>query len=367
MRDAWHNNNGEMYAIPYNLSAAEIENLQIVARKGTFSCPYCKAALYIRHGDINGTYFSHQHGESCEPSKVVTAAYKRYVKQKKRESHRQELIVTMMRDELNVLSRIYSTLEVKFGYLDLAFNNHIPDLIVTIQNRKYALSVLTDINRTTDSIAAKTIKAREQDFIKKGYKPIWFIERSQLAVDTDKKSLVFWTSEQAALQEHNEDATWTQFLHTLAPSDELIRIMNLDKQHLHSSIEVKSILYITPANEDIALQIYRVIENRTSNPPKATFLTDAYTLSIAEAFAVNNDALRLSLPDVEREMRTAYQKLFLKNQLELQQQEEFRRIETERIEKEREKVRNETKKVIQKIPDKTSRLSNLMQAYKQNN
>ncbi|MGE8077442.1 hypothetical protein [Peribacillus loiseleuriae] len=47
MRDAWHNNEEEMYAIPYNLSEAEIENLKVVARKGTLSCPYCKAALYM--------------------------------------------------------------------------------------------------------------------------------------------------------------------------------------------------------------------------------------------------------------------------------------------------------------------------------
>ncbi|MEG0451405.1 MAG: competence protein CoiA family protein, partial [Lysinibacillus sp.] len=80
MRDAWHNNEEKLYAIPYKLSAAEIENLKEVARKGTFSCSYCKAAIYIRHGEINGTYFAHQHGEGCEPSKVGTVAYKRYEK-----------------------------------------------------------------------------------------------------------------------------------------------------------------------------------------------------------------------------------------------------------------------------------------------
>ncbi|WP_436455580.1 hypothetical protein [Lysinibacillus capsici] len=41
----------------------------LVARKGTYRCPSCN--LYIRHGDINGTYFSHRQGESCEPFKAV--------------------------------------------------------------------------------------------------------------------------------------------------------------------------------------------------------------------------------------------------------------------------------------------------------
>lgn len=73
-------------------------------------------------------HFSHKHGEGCEPSKAVTIAYKRYEKQMKRESNRQELIVTMMRDELNVLSRISPLLEVQFGYLD--FNKDLPDLVI---------------------------------------------------------------------------------------------------------------------------------------------------------------------------------------------------------------------------------------------
>lgn len=155
----------------------------------------------------------------------------------------------MMRDELNVLSRIYPKLEVRFGNLDLAFINHIPDLVVSIQDQKYALTVLTDINRSTDQTVAKTIKAREQDFVEKGYKPIWFIERSLLAIDTDNKSLVFWASELAALQEQNEDIAWTRLLQDLTHSNELVNIMNWDKTHLDSSINVKSIIYVTPARK----------------------------------------------------------------------------------------------------------------------
>ncbi|RHW37454.1 hypothetical protein D1B33_07885 [Lysinibacillus yapensis] len=83
-------------------------------------------------------------------------------------------------------------------------------------------------------------------------------------------------------------------------------------------LNVKSIIYVTPANVDIAFQIYRVVENRASNRPKATFLTDTYTLSIAEAFIVDNDALRFSLPNVQKEIRLAYQELFLNNKLEHQ-------------------------------------------------
>ena len=103
-----------------------------------------------------------------------------------------------------------------------------------IQDQKYALTVLTDINNSTEQTVAKTIKAREQDFVEKRYKPIWFIERSQLTIDTDNKSLVFWASELAALQDQNEDIAWTRLLQDLAPSNELVNIMNWDKTHLDS-------------------------------------------------------------------------------------------------------------------------------------
>lgn len=73
MREARHKNDEKNYFIPQNLSENEVENLKQIAKKGTFICPYCKAQLYVKSGEILGNFFSHLHGESCEASRQSEA------------------------------------------------------------------------------------------------------------------------------------------------------------------------------------------------------------------------------------------------------------------------------------------------------
>ncbi|WP_167397304.1 competence protein CoiA family protein [Lysinibacillus mangiferihumi] len=52
MREAWHTNEETLYIIPQNLHADEIDNHKQIAEKGTFICPYCKAQLSLKSGEI---------------------------------------------------------------------------------------------------------------------------------------------------------------------------------------------------------------------------------------------------------------------------------------------------------------------------
>ncbi|WP_431027793.1 competence protein CoiA family protein [Lysinibacillus sp. LZ02] len=83
MREAIHVNNQIRYIIPQDLSEAEIQNHKLIANKGTFNYPYCDAKLFVKSGPILGNYFSHQHGESCEPSKQSEARSRKYEHQKR--------------------------------------------------------------------------------------------------------------------------------------------------------------------------------------------------------------------------------------------------------------------------------------------
>ena len=70
------------------------------------------------------------------------------------------------------------------------------------------------------------------------------------------------------------------------------------------------------------------------------------------------------MPNVESEMRIAYQELFLNNKLEHQRKEELERVEKERIYKERRYVRKQ-KRCFRLYQIKFSRLGQLMHMYKQ--
>ncbi len=52
LREAWHTNEETLYIIPQNLHADEIDNHKQIAEKGTFICPYCKAQLSLKSGEI---------------------------------------------------------------------------------------------------------------------------------------------------------------------------------------------------------------------------------------------------------------------------------------------------------------------------
>ncbi|MGE7923343.1 competence protein CoiA family protein [Viridibacillus arvi] len=71
MREARHKNDEKIYLIPQNLSESEVENHKQIAKKGTFTCPYCEARLIVKSGDILGNCFSHLYGEGANlPNKV---------------------------------------------------------------------------------------------------------------------------------------------------------------------------------------------------------------------------------------------------------------------------------------------------------
>lgn len=57
MKEAWHLNDKKIYFISQSLSEIEIKNLKQIAKKGTFSCPYCSAKLIVKSGEKMGNFF----------------------------------------------------------------------------------------------------------------------------------------------------------------------------------------------------------------------------------------------------------------------------------------------------------------------
>lgn len=307
MREAWHTNEEKLYIIPQNLPAVEIDNYKQIAKKGTFICQYCKAKLYVKSGEILGNFFSHLHGESCEASKQSEARYNKYEKQKKNDTPRQPHIVALINDELNVLAKVYPHVTVNPGYLNQDFSKHIPDITLKINNYKYAIIVVTHITASTDQAIAKSIQNQKNYYASLGYEPLFFIERNHLGIDIDGQSLVLWKTELQALTSQKADIHWKNFLKQLGELGDLQAVLKLPKTDLN----VKSIMYITPANEAISIEAFHVLEHPNTLPLKAHFFSMPYKLTFAQAFKINNEKLSLADLDIEINNQSKYAEHFL--------------------------------------------------------
>ncbi|SDH63808.1 Competence protein CoiA-like family protein [Planococcus glaciei] len=378
MREAWHTNNEEMYIIPQNLNTTEIYNHKQIAKKGTFLCPYCNAKLYVKSGEIHGTYFSHLHGESCEESQKSELRYSKYEKQKHDETPRLPQILAVMKDELEVLSKVYPQITHSNGYLNSDFVTFVPDISLKINEHKYAITIVTNITSSTDISKAKNIKKQREYYTTLGYEALFFIERSNLGIDIDKHSLVLWESEKEALTTQTSDTLWEEFLIQLSPVSDLKLILNLPLADLN----VKSIIYITPADQAIAIEAFHVLEQHNTTPLKAYFLSMPYTLSFSQAFKMENNILLLADLNNERENQTKYaenfqnaKKIYLEKLklLELQQKE-YDLEQTLKAEKQK-KITSDKRKIMQEnfrkntyhSLEKEKRLEMLTKSYSQNN
>ena len=301
MREALHVNNQQLYFIPQDLSDMEIENHKQNANKGTFICPYCEAKLKVRSGPVLGNYFAHLHGEGCEPSQQSEARSKKYEQLKKDDTPRHPQIVAIMLDELEVIAKTYENITCTRGYLNPDFTKkYIPDITLKIYERRYAITIFTNISPTTDQSKAKSIQKQREYYASLGYEPLFFIERSNLAIDIDKESLVLWVSENEALSAQPTDHEWRDFFNTLATSNELNKYLNIPEVPL----DIKSIMYITPADQTIAVQSFHVIPIPSIGPPKAYFFAAPYTLTFSAAFKITNDQLLLANKNIEAQQNS---------------------------------------------------------------
>ena len=318
------------------------------------------------------------HGEGCELSKQSEARSKKYEKLKKDDTPRHPQILAMMFDELDVLSRVYDHITCNHGYLDATFSKYIPDISLQIHNHKYAITIFTNITSTSDATKAKDLQKQRDYYHSLGYEPLFFIERSNLAIDIDGHSLVLWASEREALTTQAADLHWQNFLSHLAPPSELQQLLNVPA----TSLDIKSIMYITPADQSIAIEVFHVMEQAHTAPPKAYFFSKPYKLTFAQAFKLANETLTLANMQIEMENQARFAEKFkqaklahLEEQNKLEQKRQQQLLEEKNLKEQRRKLSEEKNKIYQESvqnsaynrADKAKKMAMLQQAYKTNN
>ncbi|WP_080848396.1 competence protein CoiA family protein [Cytobacillus gottheilii] len=351
MREALHVIDNELVNLPYSATTDEVANLKKLAKKEIYQCPYCQAKLIVKHGEERGLYFSHQHSEACEESRIIDRAEKRYIKQIERESKLHTVLVDIILDELEIKSKINKEMYVSLGYREKNDWKEYPDIYVKLPMKELAISIITNVNPTDDSKLAQQIKKRHEYFLNKGVEPVWFIEKKEQAIEKEKNSIILWDAELSIASKTKEDTKWDILISNEIDDEDFFNYFNYPTTFTHD-VDVKSLYYIFNTDEKIVVRVQRFLKDRIMKPFRAFLLNEGYEIPFADALAIE-DGFMLSNSEIEEEYRKVFQdKINQKRDEKAEQQrheEETRKKRLEQEEKERKRNTEEREMILNNL------------------
>ncbi|EJS68621.1 competence protein CoiA family protein [Bacillus cereus] len=344
MREAVHVVENALFRLPNPARKDEIENLKKLAEKGLFQCPYCKARVIIKSGEVVPPHFSHLYSEACEESKVMERAEKRYSKQVERETVKHLVMVSIIYNELLTQSRNRDDVEVEYGYKVKHNLTEFPDIWVKVGKKEFAISVVTNVNFSKDDGLAKRIKKRHQIFIGDEMTPIWFIENKELSIEKDKNAIVLWDAEAVIAIKSEEDKKWDAMLNTVIEDKSFFRPFNYVPSMNNISVDVRSMYYISSLEDRIVVHIQRFMTDCVEKPLRSFLLNDGYEIPFADALIINQE-FALCNPEQEEKNRKHFLERY---QLLVKELEEKEACESEMEKKRIEGLRKEKEELLER-------------------
>ncbi|RPF54422.1 competence protein CoiA family protein [Aquisalibacillus elongatus] len=297
MREAIHAIDETIEVLPFTSNFDEINNFKKLAKKGIYKCPYCNSELIVKSGEEREVHFAHKHSEACIDSKEFDQAEKRYSKQIERETKTHKVLVDIVYDELTTQTKVNNELFVEKGYRFKTDLKYYPDIITKVNNKTFAISIVTNVSPTTDSSLAKQINTRHEYFKDNDMIPLWYIEKKESAIEKDKNAIVLWDAENNISSKTKEDREWDRHLEDIIKDKEFFKPFNYPISMDEIKIDVRSMYYIYSTETNIKVKLQRFLRDRTAKPFRAFLLLDGYelpfasTLRLAEEFELNNAEL----------------------------------------------------------------------------
>jgi DNA-directed RNA polymerase subunit RPC12/RpoP len=354
LREALHVIDKETFILPYSATIEEVTNFKKLAEKDLFQCPYCSAKLIVKSGEERGLYFSHLHSEACVESKAFDKAEKRYKKQTERETKIHKVLMNIVFDELSTQSKNNPKIAVDYGYKAKSHLKDYPDIWVKINDKEYALSIVTNIKSTMDSKLAEQITKRHQYFLGHRMEPIWFIEKKEQSIEKEKNAIILWDAEISISSKTNEDRKWELLLDGMIKDRNFFNYFNYPVSKAIPLIDVRSMYYIYSNEEKIVVKIQRFLKDRDLRPYRSFLLNEGYEISFADALVIKTDFL-LSNPEIEELYRNDFRERFLKLQKEYRERQrkeaEKKQLEEDQRQKEHEEVMERIRQSRVLIPE----------------
>ena len=330
------------------LETESVDSLRSTAKKGVFECPYCSVPLSVRAGEKNAHHFAHPKNLTCAKSERVDQAYQNYQKQIKRESLRQQVLVSLVKDELETANQDKQQVEVEYGYLVEHLDKYYPDVYVRIGGTEWAITIVSNLTEAENERYAWDFKKRHNYFLEMQMQPLWLIDRSNLALEKRHSGIVLWETESLGSMTTTEDYQWKTFLDDYATKAEWMSFFNYPQRGRDTAIAVKSIYYLTPSNESVAVRVLRYIEDYSGRPSRGLFLGEMYDVTFAKALQINYESFRLSDAEIEQKLRKDMKDRFMVWKEEQRLLAE-KIIEIERGEREEREVERQRKECSERI------------------
>lgn len=309
------------------LQSNSIEQLKKLGEKKLYLCPYCKVPMTVKGGKERESHFSHPRNLSCLESTRVEGNYSKYKKHIKNDSPRRQLLVSMIRDELEISAKIHDTIQVLDGYRLESLDKYFPDIYVKTGSKEWAITVLTNMTEKESAEHSKVFKKKSDYFKEKKLIPLWFIDKSNLATENQKNSIVFFRIESLASQVSKEDRVWRRDIESFTDKKELFKVMNypLRVASQRDFMEVKSVFYISQIDERNYIRVHRYVSNLADETLayRGLLLGETSRLSFSEALQIEGESFLLKNQSQEEENREQFKQRFLTAKKEYEEKEEI--------------------------------------------
>lgn len=316
------------------LQSNSIEQLKKLGEKKLYLCPYCKVPMTVKGGKERESHFSHPPNLSCAESTRVEGNYSKYRKQIKNDSPRRQLLVSMIRDELEISAKIHDKIQVFDGYRLESLDNYFPDIYVKTGSKEWAITVLANMTEKESAEHSKIFKKKSDYFKEKNLIPLWFIDKSNLATENHKNSIVFFRVESLASQISKEDRVWRRDIESYTDKRELFKVMNypLRIASQRTAMEVKSLFYISQIDERNYIRVHRYVSDLAdeSLAYRGLLIGETSRLSFSEALQIEGESFLLKNSSQEEENRERFKQRFLTAKKEHEEDEEQRQRKVSR-------------------------------------
>jgi len=310
------------------LQSNSIEQLKKLGEKKLYLCPYCKVPMTVKGGKERESHFSHPRNLSCAESTRVEGNYSKYKKQIKNDSPRRQLLVSMIRDELEISAKIHDTIQVLDGYRLQGLDKYFPDIYVKTGSKEWAITVLANMTEKESAEHSKVFKKKSDYFKGKNLIPICFIDKSNLATENHKNSIVFFRVESLTSQISKEDRVWRRNIESYTEKKELFKVMNypLRVASQRDFMEVKSLFYISQIDERNYIRVYRYVSDLADETLvyRGLLIGETSRLSFSEALQIEGESFLLKNSSQEEENREQFKQRFLTAKKEHEEAEEKR-------------------------------------------
>lgn len=177
-------------------------------------------------------------------------------------------------------------------------------------NKEWGITVLANMTEKESAEHSNVFKKKSDYFKGKNLIPLWFIDKSNLATENHKNSIVFFRLESLASQISKEDRVKRRDIESYTDKKELFKVMNYASRvaSQRDDMEVKSLFYISQIDERNYIRVHRYVSDLVDETLayRGLLIGETSRLSFSEALQIEGESFLLKNQSQEEENREQF-------------------------------------------------------------